>query len=79
MKQVKQGNNGDWQFNAKLMARQITRRMKTEGLSSYKVSYELKVAPATVQRLARGGVPDLPTFLRACQWLGTKLDSYVVR
>lgn len=69
----------DWQFNAKLLAKEVSRKAHAEDLSTYKVAAHTGVTPTTIQRIMKGYAPDVRTFVRLCQWLGTTLDTYVSR
>lgn len=36
------------------------------------------VSASTLSRLENGEMPDLPTLLRVCGWLGTGVDAYLL-
>ena len=51
------------------MGKRLSKVMMVRDLSCREVSARVGISAATVSRIARGGVPDVESYLRVAVWL----------
>lgn len=54
----------------------ITKRLIEEKLSLRQASEKSNISPATLSRIENSKLPDVETFAKLCEWLGTDAKSY---
>jgi transcriptional regulator with XRE-family HTH domain len=68
--------NNDSGIDLEKLAAHVRTRRGDRGLRV--VAEELKgVSASTLSRIEQGNVPDLPTFIRICAWLGVSPDEFI--
>ena len=56
-----------------------TKRLVEDELPTKSIFKKIGVSRATLYRCENGGVPDLITYAKLCQWLGISLDKHIKR
>ena len=54
----------------------ITKRLIEEKLSLREASVKSNISAATLSRVENSKLPDVETFAKLCEWLGTDAKSY---
>lgn len=64
-------------LNSDLLAGMIKEKRGNRGLRE--VSAEIGgISPATISRIEQGKIPDVDTFIRVCNWIGTPTDTFII-
>ena len=56
----------------------IIKRLIDNSMSMDEASKEIGISKATLSRIERGSMPDMVTFLKVCEWLGTVPMNYFI-
>lgn len=65
-------------FNSELFAKKIkTKRIIELNIGLREVSKKTKVSPATICRLENDAIPEMETFLKMCNWLGSDPKEFI--
>lgn len=64
-------------LNNELLAGMLKEKRGDKGLRA--VATEIGgVSAATLSRIEQGKVPDVDTFIKICNWLGTTTDTFII-
>lgn len=58
-------------------ARRLGQSQRTPEMALREAAAEVGLSAATLSRVERQSLPDLPTYIKLCRWLGVPLEHFV--
>jgi DNA-binding Xre family transcriptional regulator len=66
-------------FDKDLFGKAIkTKRVIELNINVREAANKIKISPATISRIENGGVAELESVIKACNWLGQHVSDFIV-